>query len=70
MSPSAWSTLAWGEERGLQPLDPRARRPSYSRGFGEELLLLNEAKALAGLQPVCYTSNMEKLALLVSSDGF
>lgn len=68
MFPSAWT--AWGsdEERDLQLLGPAARRPSYSCVFREDLLLLKEAKALAGLQPVCYASNMEKLALLLSID--
>lgn len=68
MFPSAWTAWGWDEEQDLQLLDPRARRPSCSRGFGE-LLLLNDAKALAGLQPVCYASNMEKLVLLLSIDG-
>ena len=68
MFPSARTAWGWDEERDLQLLDPTARRPSYFRGFGE-LLLLNEAKALAGLQPVCYASNTEKLALLLSIDG-
>jgi len=69
MVPSAWAACGWDEEGDLQLLDLTARRPSHSRGFGE-LLLLNEAKALAGLQPVCYASNMGKLALLMSTDRF
>lgn len=59
MSSSAWTAWGWDEERDPKPLDPPARRPSYSHGFGEELLLLNEAKALAGLQPVCMQGTWE-----------
>lgn len=35
--------------------------------LGEELLLLNEAKALAGLQPVCYVGNIGKKVLVIFS---
>lgn len=69
MSPSAWTAWGWDEGAVLRLLDPPARRPLHSHGFGEELLLLNEAKALAGLHPVCYTNNTEKSPFLKSQVG-
>lgn len=69
MSPSAWPAWGWDEGTLLWLLEPPACRPLYSHGFGEELLLLNEAKALAGLHPVCYTNNMEKSPFLMSQVG-
>lgn len=68
MSPSAWTAWGWDEGTGPWLLDPPALRALCSHGFGEELLLLNEAKALAGLHPVCYT-NTEKSPFLMSQVG-
>lgn len=69
MSPSALTAWGWDEGTVLWLLEPPARRPLCSHGYGEELLLLNEAKALAGLHPVCYTNNTEKSPFLRSQEG-